>query len=114
MAVPRLEEVARRLQIARHEASVEDQLEATPPTLRFSLRPWRGPWTDELAPPRGTLVLSLEGAAGASEDAVSVRFWLDPEAEEPTDEMRVPPVRVNAAWLERLVLDFVERLLARA
>ncbi|MEX2048867.1 MAG: hypothetical protein WEB90_04755 [Gemmatimonadota bacterium] len=113
MAVPRLEEVARRLQLARHEASVEDQLEATPPTLRFSLRPWRGPWTEELSPPRGTLVLSLEGA-GASEDAVSVHVWLDPEAEEPTDEMRVAPGRVNAAWLERLVLDFVERVFARA
>jgi hypothetical protein len=113
MAVPRLEEAARRLQIARHEASVDDQLEATPPTLRFSLRPWRGPWTDELSPPRGTLVLSLEGSE-ASEDVVSVRFWLDPEADEPTDEMRVPPARVNAAWLERLVLDFVRRLLERA
>jgi hypothetical protein len=109
MAVPRLEEVARRLQMARHQAAVEDLLEGTPPTLRFSVRPWRGPWTEELSPPRGTLVLSLEG-----EDAVRVCAWLDPEADEPAEEASVPPMRINAAWLERLVLDFVERLLARA
>lgn len=109
MAVPRLEEIVRRLQMARHQAAVEDFLEAEPPTLRFTLRPWRGPWTEELAPPSGRLVLSLE-----DEDSVSVRAWLDPESEEPEHEAKVPPMRVSAAWLERLVLDFVERLLSRA
>jgi hypothetical protein len=111
MAVPRLEEIARRLRMARHEASVEDRLEATPPVLRFSLLPWRGPWTEELSPPRGVLVLAIENEG---EERVVVRIWLDAEANEPTEETRLPPIRVGAAWLELLVVDFVERLLERA
>ncbi len=111
MAAPRLHEFVGQLQMAHHEASMEDDLEGAPPRLRLAMRPWRGPWTEDLAPPQGILELSLpEGAEGP----VTVRVWLDAEAATPDEESRVPTARLGAAWLEQLVLGFVERLLARA
>lgn len=111
MAVPRMEEFALRLQMARHEAVVEDMLDTTPALVRLTVRPWRGPWTEELSPPRGTLELAMEPGP---EERVAVRVWLFAEAEAPSEEVRVPPPKLGAAWLEGTVLDFVERLLARA
>jgi hypothetical protein len=111
MAAPRLEQLVSRLLMARHEAYLFDHLDESPPALVLTLRPWRGPWTADLAPPLGTLL--LEVGSGAPEQVV-VRSWLDSEAEEPAHEVRVPPSTVRAAWLERTVVEFVERLLARA
>jgi hypothetical protein len=113
MAEPRLVDFAQRLSMARHDAAVEDLLDGSPPRLLLSLRPWRGPWTDELSPPQGTLELALEAGP---EGQVAVRMWLDanPEADEPTEMVRLAPARLSAAWLEGLTLDFVGRLLARA
>jgi hypothetical protein len=111
MAVPRLEAMVVRLRMARHDAALEDRLDASPPTLLLSVRPWRGPWTQELAPPRGTLAIVLHGGP---EEHIVVRFSLDSDAEEPAREMRVSPARISAVWLERVVVEFVERLLARA
>jgi hypothetical protein len=111
MAVPRMEEFAQRLQMARHDAVVEDLLDGTPALVRLTVRPWRGPWTDDPAPPRGILELALEAG---TEERVTVRSWLSPEAPAPYEEVRVPPSKVGAAWLEGAILDFVARLLARA
>jgi len=111
MAMPRLHDLAQRLQLARHEAVAEDHLDGEPPTVRLTFMPWRGPWTEELAPPLSILELGIDSGP---EDQIVVRIWLDGEASEPTDETSVPPVRVGAAWLESVVLEFVERVLARA
>jgi hypothetical protein len=110
MAAPRLEEMVRRLRLARHTATLEDQLESTPPTLILTLQPWRGPWTDRLAPPSGSFVLELE--SGPQEHVVA-RIWLESE-DEPSEESRLPASRIGAEWLEGEVVRFVERLLARA
>ncbi|MBM4183335.1 MAG: hypothetical protein FJ207_03815 [Gemmatimonadetes bacterium] len=111
MAMPRLHDLAQRLQLARHEAAAEDLLEDTPPSIRLIFKPWRGPWTEELSPPRSMLVLVL---ASEPEDRIIVRTWLDGEANEPADETSIPTTKVSAAWLESVVLEFVERVLARA
>jgi hypothetical protein len=109
MAVPRLQDVARRLQIARHTAAVEDRLDGPPPSLTLSLRPWRGPWTHELSPAGGRLELTLEdGPAGP----VTVRTWLDATDDEATAETVGPAAKLSAGWLEAPALDFGERLLA--
>jgi hypothetical protein len=111
MAVPRLRDVALRLQMARHAASVDDRLDGSPPTLRLTLRPWRGPWTEELHPPRGVLELTLDAGP---DGPVTVRTWLDDEADHSTEQVSVPPTRLSAGWLESHAVHFVERLLARA
>ena len=96
--------------MARHQASVEDFLDGSPPALRLSFRPWRGPWTEKLSPPGGVLELALEDGP---EGPVTVRVRLDPEAPEPTEELRVSPAKLGAAWLEGHALGFVERVLHR-
>ena len=100
-----------RLQMARHEAVVEDLLDGTPARVRLTVRPWRGPWTEDLSAPCGTLELAMEPGP---EERVAVRMWLDSEAEAPSEALSVPPAKLGAAWLEGAVLDFVARLLSRA
>jgi hypothetical protein len=111
MAVPRLQEVARRLQVARHEAAVEDHLEGTPPLVRLRFRPWRGPLSRGAGPAEGTLEIAL---ADGGEGQVVARAWLDASTDVPDQEARVHLSRLGAAWLEARVLDFVGRLLANA
>jgi hypothetical protein len=111
MAMPRLHDIAQRLQLARHEAAAEDHLDGSPPTVRLTFKPWRGPWTEELSPPLSVLELAVECEPA---ERIAVRMWLDSEATEPTDEATVAPNKLGAAWLEGIVLDFVARALARA
>ena len=111
MAVPRLQDVTQRLQMARHEASVEDRLDGSPPSLRLTLRPWRGPWTEELHPPQGLLEVTLDAGP---DGPVTLRTWLDDEADRPTEEAEVSPSKLSAGWLGSHVVHFIERLLARA
>jgi hypothetical protein len=110
MAVPRLEEIAQRLQLARHEAVAEDLLDAALPVARLTFRPWRGPWTEKLSPPASALELAV---TSPHSEQIAVRVWLDVEASEPTEEIRVPPSKLGAGWLEGVVLEFVQRALAR-
>jgi hypothetical protein len=111
MAVPRLQDIAQRLQLARHHATVEDLLDAAVPTARLTFKPWRGPWTEKLDPPVSALELTvlLEPA-----EQIAVRVWLDVAADGPVEEIPVPPSKLGAAWLESVVVDFVQRALARA
>lgn len=111
MAVPRLLEIVRQLEMARHEAQVDDQLDDATPVLRLRLRAWRGPWTAKLSPPVGALELRLEGGPDGE---VWVRQWLDLSSDEPSEESRIPVTKVSAAWLQSLALRFVEGVLSRA
>lgn len=111
MSVPRIEEVAQRLQLSRHDAVIEDLLDQARPRIRLTVRPWRGPWTEGLSPPAGMFELELQGGG---DDQVIMRIWLDVDGAEPSAETTVPPARLGAAWLDAQVLDFVARLLERA
>ncbi len=108
MAVPRLQEVALRLHMARHHAVVEDHLDGAPPLIRLTVRPWRGPWSEGQEPPEGTLELVLEPGA---EGMVIAESWIGPAAKEPAALARVAPAKFGAAWLEGQVFDFLARLL---
>lgn len=111
MAMPRLQDIAQRLQLARHHATAEDLLDGAVPTARLTFRPWRGPWTEKLDPPVSALELAL---VVEPTEEIAVRVWLDVAAEEPTEEVVVPTAKLGAAWLEGVVVDFVQRSLARA
>jgi hypothetical protein len=111
MAMPRLQDIAQRLQLARHHATAEDLLDADVPVARMTFRPWRGPWTEKLDPPVSALEFAVVPEPA---EQISVRVWLDVAAEEPTEEIVVPPTKLGAAWLEGVVVDFVQRSLARA
>jgi hypothetical protein len=110
MAVPRLRSVITRLQMARHEAWLEDLLEDSPPLIRMTMRPWRALLTPTPPPPLATLEIELDEQAEAS---VVARIWTEPTVE-PEAEVRVSVARVSAGWLEDVSLEFVERVLDEA
>lgn len=111
LATSHLEEVARDLHLARHTASLEDVLEEPSARLRFTLRPWPGPWNEEGLAPVGRLELFLEVRPDLS---VVARWWADVEADEPAEETRVAAAQASPLWLARVVAGFVEQVLARA
>ena len=107
MAVPRLEDIAQRLVMARHEAVVEDLLDEAPPIVRLTMRPWRG----QLAAPSAVAEGSLELAIEEGTEEISLHVWLGPRTGPSSDQERVPTAKLGAAWLEGRVLSFVQRLL---
>ncbi len=110
MAVPRLHDIALRLQMARHDARVEDALDQVPPAVSLVVRPWSGPWSDDDVPVDGMLELTVSpGAAGE----VVARVWLGASHDQLADEVTVTSAKLGASWLEGRVLDFLARLLAR-
>ncbi|MEQ1856732.1 MAG: hypothetical protein ABL963_09685 [Longimicrobiales bacterium] len=110
MAVPRLHDVASRLQMARHTASVEDALDDVPPAVTLAVRPWSGPWTADDVPVDGMLELMVSPGA---EGEVIARTWLGPRHDILDHEVSVAPAKLSAAWLEGRVFDFLARLLRR-
>lgn len=111
MVVPRLCDIAQRLQIARHEARLEDALDETPPAVRLAVRPWSGPFVEDEMPLDGLLELTVDPGA---EGEVIARTWLGPAGDVLEREVSVTPAKLGAAWLEGQVLDFLAKLLRNA
>ncbi|MDH3208172.1 MAG: hypothetical protein OEO79_16340 [Gemmatimonadota bacterium] len=110
MAVPRLKEMAQRLVLARHDAVVEDLLDASRPRVQLTVRPWRAPFTPHEASD-GRLELGIEDEG---EERISLRFWLGAHSEVPTGQESIPTAKLDGAWLEGRVLGFLGQLLDRA
>lgn len=110
MAVPRLKEMAQRLVLARHDAVVEDLLDASRPRVQLTVRPWRAPLTPHEASD-GRLELGIEDEG---EERISLRFWLGAHSEVPTGQESIPTAKLDGAWLEGRVLGFLGQLLDRA
>jgi hypothetical protein len=108
MAVPRLEQVAQRLQMARHEAHVEDLLDGVPPAIRLTVRPWSNPMDEGREPMAGMLEFVVEPVAHGM---ILAQSWTGASFDVPLEELRVPPGSFGAAWLETRVLEFLAKLL---
>jgi hypothetical protein len=109
IAGPRLQAVALRLHLSRHEAVFEDDLDAARPSLRLRLLPWRAPFSKGQTRGWETLELSPEGGP---EEQVVVRRWCEATGGEVESEDRVPAGRLGAA-LEGRLLEFVASSLER-
>ena len=118
LLMPRLKGLCHRLEMARHETAVDDRLNHPTPSLRLRMRPWQAPFDGRHAGAGSVLEILLdEGPA----PAVTGRFWIDPDVGAPnrmdpdvgapTHQDRVELSRLTGAWLDRLLLDFVERAL---
>ena len=107
IARPRLEEVQARLHLAGHQASLADLTDREAPSLRFRFVPRRGAF-DELRAVEGSV---LEFVWDDEAGHVSVRFWLDPVAKKHGEEATVPLVRFDRAWVDRMILEFVAKVL---
>jgi hypothetical protein len=109
MASPRLGSLIARLQLAQHDAALEDALEGSPPLIRITFRPRRGPFTQ--APPSPFATLEFEIQEG-EEEVIVARWWVEPTVK-PTAESTVAPSGASGAWLERVCLAFVEQVFDR-
>lgn len=108
LAAPLLEVVSRRLRLARHDASVDDLLEAPERLIRFRLDPWPGPFQE----PGSARAAMLEIAVGGEDvEVVTAWYWLDGLAEAPQTMPSVSTTRLTASWVERTILDFVGKVL---
>lgn len=105
-ALPQLRALAQRLEHARHEAVIDDRTGHAVPSIRFLLRPWKGPFD---APSDQTLpVLELvdEGDGG-----IVVRQWEDHRAPAPSREESIPAERLSSG-LRRVFAEYVEAVLS--
>lgn len=110
LAVPILADTALRLNMARHEAWIEDLLESPAPVARLTLRPWQGPWDH-----RGSVEGYLEiGIDDDDDEKLTLRSWVIGAEDATLAEERLPANRFSASWLQSRILDFIERVLAAA
>lgn len=111
MAVPRLEEVVQRLELARHEAALEDALDGPVPRVRLWLRAHPGPLDEEEPRGRSRLEMVLEEEP---EPLLRLRAWADPTSEDPSQLGEISLGRLGASWLDERVMMFVGDVLGRA
>jgi hypothetical protein len=109
IGVPRLEAISRELRLARHRTALVDLLEGPTRLLRFELTPWLSPLSARS--PRSA-VLEI-GLASESDTLVTAWCWLDASGEAPYKTSVVSSEKLDPAWVERTVLDFVARVLER-
>jgi hypothetical protein len=106
--LPELHRLAEALRAERHETLIDDRTGLDEPCIRFQVRPRPGPF-DELR--RSLPVLELTSPDGG--DLLVARTWLDPRDREPVAE-RTLPAESPERRVGRLLLDFVELVLARS
>jgi len=105
---PRLEVLVQRLETARHYTTIDDRLEQPTPSLRFRIRPWQGPFSGTHADKGAVLeVLVIETPVAE----IVARLWLDPLSTTPSEQSCVDASKLTAGWVDRLLLDFVEKAL---
>jgi hypothetical protein len=105
---PRLEVLAQRLETARHRTTIDDRLDRSPPALRFRIRPWQGPFATTLGEEGAVLEVLMTDTSAAE---IVGRLWLDPLSTTPSEQSCVDASRLTAEWIDRLLLEFVEKAL---
>jgi hypothetical protein len=108
--VPRVEWLSSRLRIAGHETAVDDRLGAVVPSLRLRLVPRRYPLTEDGDDASAVLEVTMNERRAE----VAARLWLDPMATGPTEDVRIHAAQLTDAWIDRMLLEFVERTLEDA
>lgn len=105
-----MEWLAREVEAAGHRTVLDDRLDTSAPSVRFRLAPRPGPFEEtELV---GGAVIEIASGTGDPLQIVG-RLWLNPLSTRPTEEVRVPAPKLTEAWVDGLLLDFVEKALGR-
>jgi hypothetical protein len=104
-ALPLLRALAQRLERARHEAVIDDRTGEAVPSIRFLLRPWKGPFDARADLPLPVLELVDEGGGG-----IVVRQWDDHSAAAPATEESIVADQLSSG-LRRIFAEYVEAVL---
>jgi len=110
LIVPPLADIRQRLEMARHETTIDDRLDEAAPSIRFRVQPHSGPF-DEATTVGSVLEVRLEAKPGPR---VVGRLWMDPAAAGPAEEFSVEVDRVSREWVDGLLLDFLVKTLRLA
>ena len=108
LVMPQIEDLIRRLEMARHRTTVDDRLDRSPPSIRIKVDPWRAPF-DEGPPVSGSVLEILAEDDGAP--IVLGRIWLDALSETPTEQSHIEVGKLTPTWIEGLLFDFVAKAL---
>ena len=108
LLMPRLMRLVHRLEMARHQTRVDDRLDQPTPSLRLRMQPWQAPLAERHAGAEAVLEILLDPGPAP---AITGRFWIDPPSAAPTHQTRVEATKLTGAWVDRLLLDFVEKAL---
>jgi len=106
--VPRLTKLCARLQMERHETVIDERLDQATPSCRMRMRPWQAPFTGPQAAAGSVLEILL--SQGPTPEILG-RLYIGSDSTPPTHQIRVEVSKLTDAWLDRLLLDFVERAL---
>ena len=110
LIVPPLADVRQRLEMARHETTIDDRLDEAEPSIRFRVQPHAGPF-DEATTVGSVLEVRLEAKPRPT---VVGRLWMDPNAAGPAEECAIEVDRVTRDWVDALLLDFLVKTLKLA
>ena len=110
LGLPQIAALDARLKGARHGTLVDDRLHQSVPILRFRIQPWRGPFDEPGAVPGSVLEFAVE----ETPRQVVARYWLDPLATAPAHQQRIDGEDLARPWVERVLVDFVDKALHRA
>ena len=110
LIVPPLADIRQRLEMARHETTVDDRLDEAAPSIRFRVQPHAGPF-DEATTIGSVLEVRLEAKPSPR---VVGRLWMDPNAAGPAEECAIEVDRVTRDWVDALLLDFLVKTLKLA
>jgi len=98
--------------MARHRTQVDDRLDQPKPSLRLLMRPWQAPFANGTEGAGAVLEIVLEIVLDQGPaPTVAGQFWIDSPSAAPTHLARIDAKRLTGAWVDRLLLDFVERAL---
>lgn len=106
-----MQAISRRLRIARHDTQLDDLLDEPPSLLRFHVRPWLGHFARSGSDRSAMLEIGLSSNA---EERVTAWYWLDELGEAPDESLSLPVEKLTASWIERVILDFVAKVLERS
>ena len=108
LLMPRLTRLVHRLEMARHSTKVDDRLDQPKPSLRLRMRPWQAPLANRTEGAGAVLEILLDQGPAPT---VTGQFWIDSPSAAPTHLARIDATRLTGDWVDRLLLDFVERAL---
>jgi hypothetical protein len=109
LITPRLRALATKLELARHSTTLDERVGQNPPTVRFRIRPWTGPF--DTFNESGAVIEFVE--IDGDDGPLVARLWLDPLHANASHECDLSRAGLDGSRVDRLLLDFLGKVLQR-